>query len=620
MTTTRAPGNYLDELLAIRHLMVDGQKLRFARDLNFDSETMQVDVETTTDATTGLPIGRVTLGVRPDAVAAMSAWKNSAHYVATVDITNFLSTSINTANWDGQTPALNDRVLVGPYQVTVEEDQSGAIERGLYVITSLADGVKLERAEDFDSASDAVLGARIPVLRGDLYAGSTWQLTSPTSGTVTPGTTPLVFRRIDGPEHIAFSKWLTLDRNVKMVHDGDGSADLELNIDTDAEPRDGVMGELICPPGSVLTGFDRVASNLRPQNWETLDPAKPFEITWFVSIVDGERLLGSTGRILDSEDVTPPTLVSATVYGADPDKLVLVFSGKATAKGVTNLALTGTAATITAIVSGLGTTTVVLDLSADLTGSETVSIEFEEGHTFQDPNGPPVADGVHSVALEFDWAMPDMTHLWRGDQITATGSDVDTVVDQVGSDDMVASATNPTVTTIGTLAAPGWTNINNSYLSVDVATENMVEGAIFVVVDLAATGTQGIVSAGLDGAETTSELSIFTLAGTSLRGRHKVAGTNDLDAAFTSTVLVDILFTWDGTDSQLYVDGAQVDTDPIGTAAGSIERWAIGVFADLANGTAAVGAKFGEARVGTSKLTSGDATDAHNYRLARYGT
>jgi pimeloyl-ACP methyl ester carboxylesterase len=72
--------------------------------------------------------------------------------------------------------------------------QTDKTQNGIY--SKPASG-PLVRATDFDDAEDIRFGSSFSVLEGATYAGSEWRLTSPTSGTITLGTTDLVFERTD---------------------------------------------------------------------------------------------------------------------------------------------------------------------------------------------------------------------------------------------------------------------------------------------------------------------------------------------------------------------------------------------------------------------------------------
>lgn len=117
-----------------------------------------------------------------DSIAAGGVvWLESAKVATVGNIT--LS---GTQTIDGATLSVADRVLV--------KDQTTASENGVYVVASGA----WTRATDFDtvSSSEISAGKSIFVGKGDVNGGTSWVLS--TAGTITLGTTPLIWTQIGG--------------------------------------------------------------------------------------------------------------------------------------------------------------------------------------------------------------------------------------------------------------------------------------------------------------------------------------------------------------------------------------------------------------------------------------
>src|SRR5689334_22669075 len=102
--------------------------------------------------------------VSRDLASGASAWKHACRVVSTSNIT---LSGLQTI--DGVTVAAGDRVLVA--------GQTAAATNGLYNAFSTA----WMPCDDADQPNDLKLGMSVAILEGS-YAGSTWRLTSPTTG------------------------------------------------------------------------------------------------------------------------------------------------------------------------------------------------------------------------------------------------------------------------------------------------------------------------------------------------------------------------------------------------------------------------------------------------------
>lgn len=104
-----------------------------------------------------------------------SAWKLACRTATASNIT-----LAGTQTISGVALAVGDRVLcVG---------QTNSAQNGPYTVST----GPWSRATDFDTTSDVQFASRFTILEGD-YAGQVWTLSSPTTGSITLGSTPLIF-------------------------------------------------------------------------------------------------------------------------------------------------------------------------------------------------------------------------------------------------------------------------------------------------------------------------------------------------------------------------------------------------------------------------------------------
>lgn len=114
---------------------------------------------------------------------SLGEWKNTVRVATTAAGT--LATSFENGDTvDGVALATGDRILI--------KNQASGEENGIYVVQ--ATGAPT-RAFDFDSDSDAVRGAFIPVIDGDVNAKTSWMHT--TAGAITLGSTSLTFAKME---------------------------------------------------------------------------------------------------------------------------------------------------------------------------------------------------------------------------------------------------------------------------------------------------------------------------------------------------------------------------------------------------------------------------------------
>jgi len=88
--------------------------------------------------------------------------------------------------------------------------------------------------------------------------------------------------------------------------------------------------------------------------------------------------------LTSSGDTTAPTILSATVEDANPDKLVVVFSEVVTITNTTGLTITGDATPTLSAPTGTGSTTITFTLSAALTNGQAVTLNVAANNTIKD--------------------------------------------------------------------------------------------------------------------------------------------------------------------------------------------------------------------------------------------
>lgn len=114
-----------------------------------------------------------------------------------------IAVGLGALSLDGNTPAVNDRVLV--------KNQVSTFQNGIYNVTTVGNaGVAfvLTRATDFDQAADIDIGDSVFITNGTVNASTTWVQ----NGTNSPvmGTDPITFAQIAGPGSITSGNGITV--------------------------------------------------------------------------------------------------------------------------------------------------------------------------------------------------------------------------------------------------------------------------------------------------------------------------------------------------------------------------------------------------------------------------
>jgi hypothetical protein len=169
--------------------------------VNLNSQKI-TNLATPTDPTDAANKGYV------DAAVVGIDWKASVRVATTGPVT--LATAFeNGDTLDGVTLATGNRVLV--------KDQADGSENGIYVVN--ASGAPT-RASDADTSAEVTASFAVFVEEGTVNADSAWTLTN--NGTVTIGTTVLVFTQFTGLGQITAGAGLTKTANTLDVGQGAG--------------------------------------------------------------------------------------------------------------------------------------------------------------------------------------------------------------------------------------------------------------------------------------------------------------------------------------------------------------------------------------------------------------
>jgi len=88
--------------------------------------------------------------------------------------------------------------------------------------------------------------------------------------------------------------------------------------------------------------------------------------------------------LTSSGDTTAPTILTATVEDANPDKLVVVFSKVVTITNTTGLTITGVATPTLSAPTGSGSNTITFTLSTAVTNGQSVTLNVASSNTIKD--------------------------------------------------------------------------------------------------------------------------------------------------------------------------------------------------------------------------------------------
>lgn len=221
ITTAKiADANVTDAKLATSYIKADGTRaLTGSWNVGGFNITGLAAPSVASDATTKSYVDNLVNGV---------TWKNAARLATTTALAAntyangtagvgaTLTANANGAlSVDGVGTALNDRILV--------KNEVTASHNGIYSLTQLGDGSNpyiLTRVTDYDQPSEAVAGTAVFIQEGTANADSGWIQT--TTGTITIGTSSLLFTQFTSLGQIVAGSGLTETGNTISVLAGDG--------------------------------------------------------------------------------------------------------------------------------------------------------------------------------------------------------------------------------------------------------------------------------------------------------------------------------------------------------------------------------------------------------------
>jgi len=118
-----------------------------------------------------------------------------------------------------------------------------------------------------------------------------------------------------------------------------------------------------------------------------------------VEMYDGTTLVDTKSKNFTkgTSDTTAPTITTATVEDANPDKLVVVFSEVVTITNTTGLTITGDATLTLSAPTGSGSNTITFTLSAALTSSQSVTLNVASSNTIIDAANNALAAATKAI-------------------------------------------------------------------------------------------------------------------------------------------------------------------------------------------------------------------------------
>jgi len=101
---------------------------------------------------------------------------------------------------------------------------------------------------------------------------------------------------------------------------------------------------------------------------------------------------------ISAGDTTAPTITSATVEDANPNKLVVVFSEVVTITNTTGLTITGAATPTLSAPTGSGSNTITFTLSTALTNGQAVTLNVASSNTIEDAANNSLVETTKAIA------------------------------------------------------------------------------------------------------------------------------------------------------------------------------------------------------------------------------
>lgn len=426
---------------------------------------------------------------------------------------------------------------------------------------------------------------------------------------------------------VADASVLTADGKLVLCNAGSG------------HERDGTL--IIEIPAGIVTASGDGAL-VRPDDWnvdgwDTFDPAKGYSA--FVMCTDdtpNAETFRSSGATEKVRDATTPAIVSAIVETGDSDKLIVTFSARVWLPGnsLTGLSLTvnvGAACTLTAIVSGNGTTVVTFDLSRDVVDGDDIDLVIGSARTLQNLNKNKIAAVTFPIDLsEFSvYTPPNALHIWdpRGADLHTSGSNVTQLNDSVATAHLISSTTKPTTTTINSLQA--LTIIASSYLKAVLGSSLNLSGG-FAIGGVVAFPTNMATYEWIMVLSRASNILLngisvywyptYTLTGQLIdSGGGGIITTEPSTGNIGNTTQHAWLLTGDSTEAKLYLDDVLVGSHSGALTPEAIIQIVVGIQSDLSS-SPATGMKFGYGFLANAKYTGSTITGLFDFFQSIWAT
>ena len=357
--------------------------------------------------------------VRSSAGGGYGAWllTESAISYCVVNVAITIGALSGLGSRDGVTVIAGDRVLA----------THGGAASGIYVASAGA----WSRATDMAGGATIPRGGLVTALGGTNNAGL-WYLSSPTTGDVVVGTTPLEWTRQGDGEllEVAFDGYVATSESAKSTFN-DGASDCIIGL----------------PPQPWVAGTEYrltviAAANLRYPA-DVLDPGgkwDPFVAPYVVnSQVTATNRILSMGTAQAVPSTATPTITVAVLSGALSQIVITCNVAVRFLLGaLTGVSLGGTNSgrTVTGIASGNGTSTVTLTLSGALAPTDAPTLILASTHQLRSlESDVNVAAGTYAVtmpAAKYNWAAWAAAKLWIDPDQGVTGSPVTAWTDRIG--------------------------------------------------------------------------------------------------------------------------------------------------------------------------------------------
>lgn len=229
-----------------------------------------------------------------------------------------------------------------------------------------------------------------------------------------------------------------------------------------------------------------------------------------------------------------------------------------------------------------------------------------------------------------DWNPSGVIRDWSAEELTlgagSGGTEVTLIKEQVGGVDMTAfnpGAAHCVLSTIGSRGAPAvlWPASPGISLFYAVVADAIPEGAIACVVQMPSTGAAKAMAAASIVTGPVPPFDLIMMANDASIDCHRrsdLVGSCNATMASGYNAVMDLLFTWNASGAQLYINGALANSNAVATTNTSVDQWAIGT--DMTGAARmAYGMKWYNLRCFDEHKELADSHRLHNWRVARVG-